>query len=271
MSLYLYHATDKNNLDSIMSKGLLKNPGKHNWEGMYTDDGVYLAFDADVAESYAETADVESEEIVILKIPLDKLDQDYIEYDWNNRCEYVDDINSCVYRKDIPSNCISVTTSDKEPSQDINDFEGTDMYEWILQTFEEEVETNKETWDEGVERGMKLTIKENAMGGNWPNVYLPREAKEYLRSKGWQEIELPDLGPCFYMNFPGNDYWEIYIDQKYGGIYVVQDQADIVPSDDIGSVDDHAYRRDIDDLMTLGDCLSNGEDFNTCMNNWWGV
>ena len=73
------------------------------------------------------------------------------------------------------------------------------------------------------------------------------------------------------MRFTGNDKWEIYIDQQYGGIYVVQDGYDLSPTDDIGTIDDTAYKRDIDDLIILGDCLSNGEDFNTCMNNWWGV
>ena len=121
---------------------------------------------------------------------------------------------------------------------------------------------------------MKLTINEGnvlGMGGGWPNLYLPKEAKNYLISRGWTEIELPDLGPCFYMRFTGNDNWEIYIDQQYGGIYVVQDGYDFSPTDDIGTIDDIAYKRDIDDLITLGNCLSNGEDFNTCMNNWWGV
>lgn len=127
---------------------------------------------------------------------------------------------------------------------------------------------------EGKDVIMKLTIKEGnvlGMGGGWPNVYLPKEAKNYLMSKGWTEIELPDLGPCFYMRFTGNDNWEIYIDQQYGGIYVVQEGYDFSPTDDIGTIDDTAYKRDIDDLITLGNCLSNGEDFNTCMNNWYGV
>lgn len=401
MSLYLYHATDKNNLDSIMSKGLLKNPGKHNWEGMYTDDGVYLAFDADVAESYAETADVESDEIVILKIPLDKLDQDYIEYDWNNRCEYVDDINSCVYRKDIPPTCISVTTSDKEPSQDIHDFEGTDMYEWILQTFDEEVETNEEVWGERMNSFMKLTINEGTkrnklivrkrlrentntenkmiitvgsslnadgfdiviidqdmkklfknsyhygynaswkktwadndkpyvtniikdlcdrygvtkdnievtagknvftgsnvndkavdrfiknyieenlkrkqiydecleesnvlgMGGGWPNLYLPKDAKQYLSGNGFERVNT-ELGPCFYMRFTGNEVWEIYVTEEDGAIYVVQEGHDIKPTDSLTLIDDRDYRDDINALINLGNCLSNGEDFDYCI------
>ena len=43
MSLYLYHATDRKNLDSIMQNGLLVNPPSHNWEGMYCDRKVFLA------------------------------------------------------------------------------------------------------------------------------------------------------------------------------------------------------------------------------------
>ena len=143
-SLFLYHATDANHLDSIMKKGLLKNPPGHNWEGMFLDDGVFLAFDADVAESYAESSDNAPDEIIILKVNLNDLDQSYIEYDWNNRCEYREDINSCVYNKDIPARCISVCDPSSEPSQDIFSFEGTELYENVIDTFEEEVETNME-------------------------------------------------------------------------------------------------------------------------------
>lgn len=147
-NLYLYHATDKENLESIMEKGLLKNPPKHNWEGMYTDDGVFLALDADAAESYAENSDAEPEEIVLIRIKLSDIDQDYIDYDWNNRCEYVDDINSCVYSKDIPARYLEVVDADNQPYQTINSFKDTDMYERILTTFEEEVETNMEDYEE---------------------------------------------------------------------------------------------------------------------------
>lgn len=36
-NLYLFHATDRKNLDSIMKNGLLVNPPDHNWKDMYCE------------------------------------------------------------------------------------------------------------------------------------------------------------------------------------------------------------------------------------------
>lgn len=146
--LYLYHATDKKNIESILKNGLLINPPKHAWNNMQCEGKIFLAFDADVAESYAECADEEPEEIVILKVKLDALNPNSFDYDWNNRCEYYLDINSCTYRSDIPACCLSVCNSNNEPSQNIYSFKGTELYEIILDTFDYEVETNLEHEDE---------------------------------------------------------------------------------------------------------------------------
>lgn len=139
--LYLYHATDKKNMDSILENGLLINPPEHNWEDMYCKGKIFLAFDADVAESYAECSDNAPEEIVVFKVKLDALDYNDLGYDWNNRCENYSDINSCVYESDIPADCLSICDSTKEPSQDIESFKGTDLYKIILDTFDWEIET----------------------------------------------------------------------------------------------------------------------------------
>lgn len=102
------------------------------------------------------------------------------------------------------------------------------------------------------------------MGGGYPNVYLPKAAKEYLKRKGFQEVDT-EIGPCFYMRFPGNEVWEIYIDEQYGGIYVVQEGYELKPTDDIATIDDYDYKDDIDAVINLGNCLSNGEDFDSCL------
>ena len=102
------------------------------------------------------------------------------------------------------------------------------------------------------------------MGGGYPNVYLPKAAKEYLKRKGFQEVDT-EIGPCFYMGFTGNDFWEIYIDEQYGGIYVVQEGYELRPTDDIATIDDMDYKDDIDAVINLGNCLSNGEDFDSCL------
>lgn len=144
--MYLYHATNRKNLESILEKGLLINPPEHNWNDMYCENQIFLAFDASVAEEYARTSENAPSEIVVLKVKLDSLSSNF-RYDWNNRCEYTKDINSCVYKSDIPPECLQICNPANEPSQTIHDFEGTDLYEIILTVFDEEVETNLERED----------------------------------------------------------------------------------------------------------------------------
>lgn len=145
--MYLYHATDRKNLESILQNGLLINPPSHNWESMYCDNQIFLALDASVAEDYADTADNPPEETVILKVNLDSLNPHCFDYDWNNRCEYRRDINSCVYKKNIPGNLLQECHSSSEPFQEFDDFEGTELYNILFDTFWEECETNLERDD----------------------------------------------------------------------------------------------------------------------------
>lgn len=150
--LYLYHATDKKNLKSIMKNGLLVNPPTHNWEGMYCDNMIFLAFDAYVAEDYASssdnTQDDDDVDIVVLKVRLNDLNADNIYYDWNNRCECMDDINSCAYTLDIPSSNLQICNPEDEPSQSIYDFKGSCLFDIISHTFDVEVETNLKNQEE---------------------------------------------------------------------------------------------------------------------------
>lgn len=154
--LYLYHATYSIYLDSILAKGLLAHPTKTNWAGMAMFDGVYLALDAEAALAYAETSDFLDEydgdediEVVLLKIPLSVLDETAFKYDWNNICEYREEINSCIYGKNIPARNIEyVANPDSEPYQTIDSFEGTYLYEVLLDTFDYEVETNMENGED---------------------------------------------------------------------------------------------------------------------------
>jgi len=84
---YLYHATFEPYLKSIMSKGLGKTDIPN-----YDDSKkgvVYMAYDPDVAESYAEVVDNEDipddwfDKIVILKIDVSGLDKDKLSDDRN--------------------------------------------------------------------------------------------------------------------------------------------------------------------------------------------
>lgn len=152
-NLYLYHATDRKNLESIKQNGLLINPPEHAFKeeiGIEALKGkIFLALNADAAEAYAECADECPEDIVVLKVDVDSLNQNNFEYDWNNRCEYYKDINSCVYKADIPGSLLQECNPANEPFQNIHTFKGTDMYEIIMCTFEEECETNLEDDEDG--------------------------------------------------------------------------------------------------------------------------
>ena len=144
--MYLYHATDRKNLESIKKNGLLIHPPHHNWEGMYCDDQIFLALNAEAALSYAESAENPPEDIVVLKVKLEDLHQQSFYYDWNNRCEYRTDINSCVYHLDIPGQLLQECNPNDEPDQNIDDFKDTALWEIVLCVFEEQVETNKENY-----------------------------------------------------------------------------------------------------------------------------
>ena len=146
--MFLYHATDKKNLDSILEKGLLTNSGQNNWNDMYCEGKIFLAFNPSVAEDYADCSDNPPEETVILKIKFEALNQSAFEYDWNNRCEYSSDINSVVYLQDIPPNAIIGACKDDDSDQSLEDFKNTEMYDIIFDTFWEECETNLEREDE---------------------------------------------------------------------------------------------------------------------------
>ena len=143
--MYLYHATDRKNLESIKKNGLLINPPSHNWEDMYCNDKIFLALNAEAALSYAESSENPPEDIVVLRVKLNSLNKNSFGYDWNNRCEYHTDINSCVYCLDIPGDLLQECNPNNEPDQDIDDFKGTDLYETVMCVFEEQVETNLES------------------------------------------------------------------------------------------------------------------------------
>lgn len=151
--LPLYHATHKSNLNDILNDGILTNPPNHNWDGMDMQEKIYLAFDPEVALDYAinssaaEKNEWEEKDFVILQIYVDKLDQSKMSYDWNNRCEYSGDINSVAYGDVISPDCIRVFGKGSTQGLEghvLEDYKGTEMYERIMTTFEEEVETNKE-------------------------------------------------------------------------------------------------------------------------------
>lgn len=83
---FLYHATYKRLLKSIRELGLGAG-NRQNWSDSQTGV-VYLAYDKDQAESYAETSDEVPEswldEIIILEVSTENLDKSKFGIDRNN-------------------------------------------------------------------------------------------------------------------------------------------------------------------------------------------
>lgn len=150
MERYLYHATGVENLNSIKENGLLINPPKHAYGKDFPIDTlnekIFLSFDSESALSYAEDSEA-FDEVVVLKIPLDCLDQNAFAYDWNNKCGYAEHINSCIYLENIPADIIQEANIE-EPFQNIFNFEGTNLYDDIMDTFIYECATRLETFPE---------------------------------------------------------------------------------------------------------------------------
>lgn len=103
---YLYHATYKPLFKNIKLLGL-KGGVRKNWEDSKSNL-VYLSFDPDVAESYAETSDEVPEEwldkIIILEINTEGLDFSKFSSDNN----VLDDDGTLVYDGIIPINNIKI-------------------------------------------------------------------------------------------------------------------------------------------------------------------
>ena len=104
---FLYHATYKPLLKKIKIEGLDTTKSKKNWEDSIPGY-VYLAIDADIAESYAETSETIPEswldQIIILEIDTSKLDKSKLFLDQN----VVDNDGSTFeYRGVIPADAIN--------------------------------------------------------------------------------------------------------------------------------------------------------------------
>lgn len=150
--LFLYHATDKKNLESIMKNGLSTTPEHHNYNDMSCDDLIFLALNPKSALNFVKNCDNPPEDIVLLQIPLKSLVSEHIKYDWNNLCEYRSEISSIAYNKNIsPADITEISLKDINSVNLLHfeDFKGTYLYDIIDNTFYYEVESNKEDWDFG--------------------------------------------------------------------------------------------------------------------------
>ena len=105
----LYHASYNVFKNSILLEGL-RTGMKPNWQDMENSGLIYLANSPEVAESFAECADVEDEimksGICIFAIDVSKLDETLLEHDPNILFE--EEVYSFVYSKNIPPSALKL-------------------------------------------------------------------------------------------------------------------------------------------------------------------
>ena len=104
---YLYHATYKAHNSSIKRSGLKANVDHKNWEDSKKGI-VYLASNAEIAHSHAETAEdapdrIYDSGITVYKIAKSDLDQDKLKKDRNNPGG-----STVEYHGDIPSKHLKI-------------------------------------------------------------------------------------------------------------------------------------------------------------------
>ena len=111
MSKKLYHATYNKFRDTILSEGL-RTEMKPNWKGMQHCGVIYLASDAEIAESFVECADVDDEtmESGICIFELDSLDIDetMLKQDPNIILEDDEEAYSFIYPQYIPATALKL-------------------------------------------------------------------------------------------------------------------------------------------------------------------
>jgi hypothetical protein len=109
---YLYHATYKALIDSIKEHGLDVTKGKANWDYDLPRECIYLAIDPELAESYAETAELVSDEwvnqVVILQIDVSKIRKHLIFGDLNVNLDNDEDSGCFEYYGVIPWDAITI-------------------------------------------------------------------------------------------------------------------------------------------------------------------
>lgn len=109
MAEYVYHITTKSNEDSIDKNGLIINHNQTNHD-YYTKEQIFLGFNPndciELVSDMIEDNLKPKEDLILYRIPIDKLDLDEIGYDFNMKLDDYDDIISFTYHKDIEPSVI---------------------------------------------------------------------------------------------------------------------------------------------------------------------
>lgn len=127
----------------------------------------------------------------------------------------------------------------------------------ITERYEKEEDYELDDYDD-----IEESIQEPNVVGDVEESKLPKRAKDYLKSMGWDFANID--GDMYYtMHFSENEDCDLYIDE-FGNCYLVVGDYDVKPTDMFYTIVDE-YKNDIDDLMKLGDMVASGNDVDKVM------
>ena len=209
--LYLYYAIRKNELDSVLSKGLEPEnilPDINNDLFEY----IELCLNAKKEkECFARNHDLNSEEVVVLKVNLNNLKQtsfdgDYLACQLKKR-----EIVSCSYYSKISPKFLIECDVNKEPKQILDDFKGTFLYEKLLefyqQTRKEQRASNRRLHEHVINSIMLPQIVANAKSDYDEIKKIPINKETGCTEKEWQWF--PEGTPEETLYNYLEDYWKI--------------------------------------------------------------
>ena len=111
MSQKLYHATYNKFREAILSEGL-RTEMKPNWKDMRHCGVIYLASNAEIAESFAECADVDDETmesgVCIFEVNISDIDEAMLKQDPNIILEDDEEVYSFIYPQNIPATALKL-------------------------------------------------------------------------------------------------------------------------------------------------------------------
>lgn len=226
----LYHATYKENMDAILKDGIRRYMPQ-NFEGMSMNDCVYFAIHPQAALDFVESSDTyEDQEIVVFAVDSKDLDMRYVTYDWNNRCEYENDIISIAYQNDVDSRCLSVFTKEEIDRTDevvFSDLKHLDdsaskIWEKVGTIFDEEVETNKEN-EQYFIKEEKTVMDTNVYGEQSRWFDVDEENIENIKRRGYLGKDGIDIG---YKAAYISDGFEVITKEEYNKVYGIEQNKD---------------------------------------------
>lgn len=109
--MYVYHATIKQNQESIKKNGLLLNKGKYNNSNYYVENQLFFTWLSPreahsivfcMCNEIPELKNIKESDIIVYAVDIDNMDIKAVKYDYNYKCESFEEIKTFAYTKPIP-------------------------------------------------------------------------------------------------------------------------------------------------------------------------